>query len=417
MQKLSKRFFVRLFSFAAVVTLLSIAAPLHSAGAASQVVFNSIPATLPGSFISVGYEATSTKELGDNIAFTLPAGNNRLTTVTVSLTNWSCENDFDLVSGDWVAHRGPTEACVTTPGTSFNHPITINIYQVDHSGANPAVGALITTKTVNAAVPFRPSYDSTNCSAGSPDKDVPFGGTWYDPVQAKCVHGKAFTVDFDFTNDKIVLPSEIIYGIAYNTSHYGTAPLQTVGPYDSLNLSLATVLPTIGTDVETGTLFNSSKWSGEYCDNGAGGLDVFRRDAGCWDPYTPVIRFSSFVDDQAPLVSDVAVSQNKLAFTDTFEVTLTATINDTTTGGSDIQSAEYRVSGQTTWKPMTAVDGAFDSASEDVQAKFTVSSLGLTEGGDYQLCVRGTDTEDNTSTESCTAISVHHMIYLPLIAH
>jgi len=36
---------------------------------------------------------------------------------------------------------------VTTPGTGFDHPVTINIYEVDNSGADPAVGPLIVSKT------------------------------------------------------------------------------------------------------------------------------------------------------------------------------------------------------------------------------------------------------------------------------
>ena len=417
MKKFPDRFYARLFSMVAVIVLLSIAAPLPQVGAASQVLFDSIPAVLPGSFPSQGYEANSTHELGDNVSFTLPAGNNRLTTVSVNLTNWACENDFALVDGVWTKQRGETDACITTPGTSFSHPITLNIYAVDHSGNNPAPGALLATKTATFTIPFRPSYDSERCSEWSPITYSPFGGKWFDPVTQGCVTGKATTIDFDFSAEQVVLPSEIIYGVAYNTSHYGATPLQVVGPYDSLNLSFATVPPTIGTDVEAGTVFVSGNYALDYCDGGAGGLNVFRRAAGCWDSYIPVIRISSFVDDQLPVASTIALSKSKLSFSDTFQVTLSATLNDAVTGNSDIASAEYQLSGESTWKPMVAVDGAFDSATENVQALFTVASLGLAEGGDFQLCVRGTDSEDNTSAETCTAISVHYMTYLSSVSH
>jgi hypothetical protein len=423
MSKQANRFYVRLLSVAVLVALLSVIAPSHFVGADAQVVFDSIPATLPGSFMSVGYQATQTDELGDNIAFTVPAGNNKLTTVTVSLTNWSCENDFDLVDGVWVPNRAGNEACVTTPGSGFTHPITLNLYNVYHSGEYPAVGTLLASKTINATIPFRPSYDSVQCSANSPENDIPFGGTWFDPVQNKCVHGRAFTIDFDFTADNFVLPSEIIFGIAYNTSSYGTAPTGVVGPYDSLNLSLGTASPTVGTDVEPKTLFYDTRTASNYCDSGAGGVNIFRRDADCWEDgnsnsFVPVIRFSSYVDNQGPLASAVAVTDDDVAFGSPAEVTLTANLDDATTGGAFIASAEFRVSPQTTWMPMTAVDGAFNSSVvENVQASFLPDALGLTEGGDYELCVRGTDTEGNTGEEACTPFSIHYFIYLPVIQH
>jgi hypothetical protein len=250
--------------------------------------YNSIPATMPGSFPSLGYQATSTDEAGDHIAF---AGTDRsLESVTVSLTDWACENDFVFDGGTWIPNRSGTDACITTPGAGFNHPITLNIYEVDNSGPTPAVGALIATKTETFFIPFRPSWDSAMC--GDPSTDVPFGGTWYDPVLGACVHGYAFNIDFDFSADGITLPDEVIYGIAYNTSHYGNTPLGVNGPYNSLNLSLTADAPTVGTDVEADTVFWDTRHGPFYCDGGAGGNDTFRRDAGCWAPYTPVIQFN-----------------------------------------------------------------------------------------------------------------------------
>ena len=261
---------------------------IESQGGSTAPIFNSIPETMPGSFPSLGYEATSTDEAGDHIAF---AGTDRaLNSIRVSLTNWACENDFNLVGGTWVPNRNGTEACVTTPGTGFDHPITLNIYDVDNSGSTPAVGALIASKTETFFIPFRPSWDSTMC--GDPSTDVPFGGTWYDPVLGACVHGYAFNIDFDFSADGITLPDEVIYGVAYNTGHHGNTPLGVNGPYNSLNLSLTLDAPMIGTDAESGTLFYDTSYGPFYCDSGAGGTDIFRRDAGCWDSYTPVVQFN-----------------------------------------------------------------------------------------------------------------------------
>ncbi len=250
----------------------------------SAPIYDAIPAVYPGSFPSLGYEATSTDEFGDHISF---AGTARaLTTVDVSLTDWACEND---------GTRAQNEACISTPGSFFTHPITLNLYTVDHTGGNPAVGALLGSVTQTFNIPYRPSWDSTMCTGAgeTPATDLPFGGKWYDPVGAKCVHGSAFNITFDFSSLNLTLPDEVIYGVAYNTQHYGVSPTGLPGPYDSLNVSLAQVPPAGGTDVEPGTTFWDTSHGPFYCDGGVGGTDTFRRDSGCWDTYTPVVRFNA----------------------------------------------------------------------------------------------------------------------------
>lgn len=278
-----------LVTAAALCLGLSALLPGSRAAAMGPIVYDSIPATYPGSFPSLGYEATSTDEFGDHVQLT--AGGD-LGVVTVSLTDWACENDY-TPSGGGAPLRGPTDACVTTPGSGFTHPITLNIYAVDNSGPDPAVGALIASKTLSALIPFRPSWDSAACTGPgeTPATDVPFGGRWFDPVLGTCVHGYAFNLDFDFTGDGVVVPGEVIAGVAYNTADYGAVPIGVPGPYNSLNVSLTTSAPTVGMDAEPDTAFWDTSFGPFYCDGGAGGIDTFRRDAGCWAPYTPVMRF------------------------------------------------------------------------------------------------------------------------------
>jgi hypothetical protein len=165
---------------------------------------------------------------------------------------------------------------------------------VDHSGAAPAVGALLTTKTATFTIPYRPSWDDVDCTAAgqTPETYQPFGGKWYDPVQGMCVTGYAFLLAFDFTADALVLPDEVIYGIAYNTSHYGSSPIGVTGDYDSLNVSVGPNGPTVGT-TEVADAFLDSTWGGNYCTGGTGGTGTFRLDAGCWTGYVPVARFNT----------------------------------------------------------------------------------------------------------------------------
>lgn len=263
---------------------------VSSTGSASAaVIYNSIDSPLPGSYPSLGYEATSTAALGDHVSF---AGTERtLTTATVTLTNWACENDFTWNGSAWVANRAGTDACVTTPGSFFTHPITLNLYAVDHTGPNPAPGALLTSKTIDAKVYYRPSYDpQSNCTV--PASDVPFGGTWFSQADGSCFHGFNQNVTFDFTSDNVTLPHEVIFSVAYNTADYGANPIHAVGPYNSLNYGLSTAA-LAGTDVEPSTVFMNSTWGGAYCDNGTGGTGTYRRDADCWGGYVPAAKFEA----------------------------------------------------------------------------------------------------------------------------
>ncbi len=265
------------------------------------VTYNSRPTPFPGSFPSLGFAATSTKELGDHIRL---SGTDRLlNSIEVTLTNWACENDFSFAGGVWTQLRGSTDPCQTNPGASYNHPITLNIYAVDDSGANPAVGALLTSKTINATIPFRPSWDSVNCTANgqTPTTQSPFGGKWFDPITGGCTTGYNFDLNFDFSSEALSLPNDIIVSVAYNTSNNGYAPIGQVGPYNSLNVALGTTGPNIGTDVEPDAMFWNTTHGGFYTDGGAGGVGVFRRDT-TWSPYGLVTKFT-MAGDEAPTVS------------------------------------------------------------------------------------------------------------------
>ena len=57
--------------------------------APAETIFDMIPAPYPGSFPSVGYQATSTDEFGDHIMF--GGVDRRLDSVVISLTDWACE--------------------------------------------------------------------------------------------------------------------------------------------------------------------------------------------------------------------------------------------------------------------------------------------------------------------------------------
>jgi len=76
----------------ALAAIAGLALSLVPSVAMADVIYNSIPAPLPGNLPSLGYQATQTTEFGDRIQF---AGTARhLTTVTVTLSDWAKYSDW-----------------------------------------------------------------------------------------------------------------------------------------------------------------------------------------------------------------------------------------------------------------------------------------------------------------------------------
>lgn len=228
--------------------------------AQADVIYNSIPSPLPGNYPSLGYQATSTREAGDQIAF---AGTARqLDTVTVGMSSWAL---FSTYAND---------PRYNTNQASFEHLLTLTLYNVDTTGPVPAAGSVIGSVTKNAAIPFRPE-SSTACT----------GGRWSD-ANGNCFSGLAFTVAFDFTSSGIVLPNQVIFGLSFNTQSYGASPIGLDGPYNSLNLGLPDAGPTVGTDVNPDAIFWNTGHA-PFLTSGTAG--VFSEDT-TWTGYVPAVR-------------------------------------------------------------------------------------------------------------------------------
>jgi hypothetical protein len=240
-----------------------------------QVIYDSTVSPLPGNLPSVGAEAYAFNEFGDGVTF---AGTSRrLSSVTVTLSSWGCQ------SGHWYS-----EDCVTAPGATFTVPITFNVY----NAGNPLPGSLIVTRTQSFSVPYRPSTDSINCT----------GGRWYDEVHGTCFNGLASNVTFNFTLP--VVPDSVVYGIVYNTTHYGPSPIGESEPcfpssggcpYDSMNIALAPVV-TVGSKPYPDTSYQNAVYGASYCDGGIDGTGTFRLDSptsACWAGYVPAAQFTA----------------------------------------------------------------------------------------------------------------------------
>jgi hypothetical protein len=276
-----------------IVILTLLLALLGATQAFAQgAIYDSTSNPLPGNVDSFGYEATSSSAIGDRVRFSAGSGRH-LTTVVQTMSSFGCE------SGHW-----NTGNCQTTPGATFPHPITLNIYQV---GTGNQVGTLIRSVTQLFAIPYRPSADPVNCTGAN-------AGKWYHAPSNTCFNGYATNITFNLAGLNLVLPDEVIYGIAYNTTHYGTAPIGAGAPcystpqgcgYDSLNLGVAETAPTVGTDPAPDDAYYSSPAASNYCDGGANGTGTFRLDAGCWTGFKPAIQFNAdFISCTTDVVSE-----------------------------------------------------------------------------------------------------------------
>jgi hypothetical protein len=267
----------------AVAAAFALATPAYAVSAANGVVFNSAPDNLPGNVPSYGFQAVQMSEFGDGIKFNT-SPKKHLKQVKVVMSAWACQ------TGQWNLGN-----CATTPGATFTHPITFNIYAAEAPGTL-LPGALIATKTQTMTFKYRPSVDPTNCGG--------IGATaWYSVADATCYNGLASKITFNFASQHLVLPNSIVYGVAYNTSGYGATPygysttcaLDTVTgcAYDALNVGAAAGTAKRGTDRYPNGQFSNSATPSFYCDGGTGGSGIFRLDDafGCGTGFNPLVRF------------------------------------------------------------------------------------------------------------------------------
>ena len=256
------------FVAATLAVLVGTSAALQSHAAS---VYDSIVSPDPYNLPSQGYQATSTAELGDHIQLGGTARD--LTTIRVGMSNWAKKSTYLDVNDQPLAGFGH----VTMDANGYQHPLTLNIYNVNTGGPVPTLGAPIASETVTAFIPWRPENGP--------------GGT-YVAGDGNTYNGIFTGVQFDFTADGVTLPDEFVVALAFNTNTYGADPILLNGPYESLNYALATTSPTVGADVSADQVFWNTSNAAFYTDGGAGGVGTLRVDTG-WSPYTPAIEINA----------------------------------------------------------------------------------------------------------------------------
>jgi hypothetical protein len=272
MVKIARPVGVLIAAIAAVIPATSVfAAP----AATSTTLYNSmIPA--PGNVASQAFEATQTSQFGNEITLTRSA---KIASVVVTMSSWGCQ------SGAW-----SNDTCSTTPGSKFNEPITLNLYQApsNPNSNNGAPGTLILSVTKTFAIPYRPSANNTKCVGAE-------SGAWFDTKLGECFNGMATNITFSLSSLKLTLPKTLVFGIAYNTSDYGAHPYGDATAchgtsegcgYDSLNVGLSYDPDNlnVGTDPNFGTNWINTQYANYYCDGGASGTGTFRFDSPNQDP-------------------------------------------------------------------------------------------------------------------------------------
>lgn len=201
----------------------------------SPILYSSLPRTLPPDWWGLSYGGTGATEFGNkvNLASSAPLDN-----VVVDLDSQACET-------------GSGATCVTTPGATFNLPVTFTIYNQGSSAGS--VGSVIATKTDTFAIPYRPSASPTACNAASNSIFAGYsndGTQWFDSATGSCYYGITDAITFNF-GDISLGSTSVIYGISYDA----TDP----GPGQSLNVLETSETPsgsvTHGSDTDPGNLF------------------------------------------------------------------------------------------------------------------------------------------------------------------
>lgn len=98
--------------------------------------------------------------------------------------------------------------------------------------------------------------------------------------------------------------------------------------------------------------------------------------------------------DCAPPIVSGAIAQPTVIYLNGW-ILFKATADDSTTGNANIASAEYNLN-NSSWLPMTALDGVFNEVAEVVKVKIKASTAGAN-----QVCVRATDAWGNVSDPVC----------------
>ena len=147
-----------------------------------------------------------------------------------------------------------------------------------------------------------------------------------------------------------------------------------------------------------------SVWAAAFAPEPAGNYDLCVRGQdsnGDTGPKTCRSLQTITPDQQGPISSDLTAKPEPVETRAQF--ILTAFVDESSTGGALIQSAQYSLDNGGNWLALNAQDGTFDAVHEVV----TVSLVAPSDAGDYDFCVRGVDQLTNIGESACISINVY----------
>lgn len=212
----------------------------------TNVAYNAMPFDVVDCYTAaLGFEAQSTAEFGDEVTLGSGAGTFQQVSLKVLFASYGCS-----VSGHWYSGD-----CVSGSNTTFPVDITANIYDPGN-----LTTPIATVTNQSQPIPFRPSADNVNCTGAD-------AGKWFNTAAGRCQNSIGTVVTFNFPAP-VTLPSEVVWTVAFNTTHIGYNPIGQnttcfTSPggcgYDSLNVGTTsfTNAPYAGTDVSEAQAFQS----------------------------------------------------------------------------------------------------------------------------------------------------------------
>ena len=247
----------------------TLVAPSLAEAASSPVRYDSTPEKGVVSVPSLGPEAYSFNEMGNEVILKHKAA---IKHVSVTMVSWACQH------GSWTGKVADGGSCVTNPGATFRVPITLKLRA--HSVRDAVSGAirpgrLLGKVTKTFAIRYRPSAKS----ATEP---------YYIGKDGLPHNGIAQTIKFPITTK---LGSDVVWTVSYNTAHSGPQPVGHAVPQDSLNIGLSQAVR-VGHDRFPDSLI----WDTRDAGQSGGGPFVagqLNLDRDVWAGYVPAARFST----------------------------------------------------------------------------------------------------------------------------
>ena len=240
-----------------IIAALAFVVTATNAGA-QQVIYSNIPATTAGNYPSQPYQAQQTSEFGNLLH--LGAGSRDLSKVSILMSTWAIGSTYP--------------ALFAANSNGWTHNFTLNLYNV---GAGNSVGSLLSTTTQNSLIAWRPEHDA-QCGNNT---------AWYSANDNACYNGMATRLDFNFASGTVILPNDVIVGLAFNTQSYGASPMGASGPYNSLNWAVGPSATTVGSQDADVAYIDRLQSPG------------FQRESG-WSPYAPMVEVTAVVATPEP---------------------------------------------------------------------------------------------------------------------